>query len=302
VAPIISLDQFVETIFAEISGSEVCITVPSPAGQWPGHRYRPDEDHGPSPYVCISSVTPPANARQRRIRRRVEDCRQTPLVVLDDICTKIPADCILLEPTYKLETSAGNFQYGYKVSPPAAPAQASAAIAALCHAGLSDKGATGANRVVRLPGSINTKPGRNNWAARLTSWRPELTYKIEALSEGLGITSGMTSSRPVIKLPTAASDLMLEQLAKRGYVPVGASPNADGWWTITCPWAQEHSDGRDDAKYKPSPHGVGVFYCFHSACRDRGRLSLLQRVFVADPAFRKVIRVARYTFSRAKAG
>jgi hypothetical protein len=296
----ISLEHFVETIFAEISGSEVCIAMPSPAGSWPAHSYRQGEDNGPSPYVCISSVAQPANARQRRIRRRVEDCRQTPLVVLDDIFTKIPADRILLEPTYRMETSSGNFQYGYKLSPPAAPARASAVIAALCRAGLSDKGAIGANRLVRLPGSINNKPGRNNWPARLTSWRPELAYSIDALSEGLGITTDSTSLRPVITLPTAASDLMLDQLAKHGYVPAGAGPNADGWWTITCPWAHEHSDGRDDAKYKPSPHGVGVFYCFHAACRDRGRVSLIQRMFAANPAFRRVIQVPRCTFSRAK--
>lgn len=289
----ISVEQFVEVIFGDKSDGEVCIAVPSSSGAWPAYRYRPNEDYGCSPYVCISNVAQGANARQRR---RVEDCRQTPLIVLDDICTKIPAAHIMLEPTYKLETSFGNFQYGYKLSPPVAPERAAALIASLCKSGLSDKGATGANRVVRLPGSINTKPGRKNWAARLTSWRPELTYTIDELSEVLGTGSVVSVMKPVVRVPTAASDLMLKQLAVRGYVAAGAGPNADGWWLITCPWAHEHSDGRSDAKYKPSPHGVGVFYCFHAACRGRGRIALLQHVLAEDPTFREALAVPRYSF------
>lgn len=272
--------------------------MPSSSGAWPAYRYRPNEDYGCSPYVCISTVVQGANARQRRIRCRVEDCRQTSLIVLDDIFTKIPATRIMLEPTYKLESSSGNFQYGYKLAPPVEPERAAAVIMSLCRAGLSDKGATGANRVVRLPGSVNTKPGRNNWAARLTSWRPELTYTIDELSKGLGMGSvAPPRMKPVIMVQTATSDLMLERLAERGYVAAGASPNTDGCWLITCPWAREHSDGRSDAKYKPSPNGVGVFYCFHAACRGRGRIALLQHVLAEDPAFREALAVPQYSFS-----
>jgi hypothetical protein len=284
----------------------VCVATPYEDGRgWDQRRWQPDKRYGwRSPYVCISTVnlqmpgldvddTPETRAawNEGRLRRTITDCVCTPLVVFDDIGSKIPAERIPLEPSYRLETSRGNLQYGYRLLPHATPADAAALIDAAIKAGLSDKGAGGANRVVRVPGSINTKPGRDSWAARIVSWNPERTFTLDTLAAGLGITPVYGGS--LRALPRGAhSDLVLEELASHGMVD-STAPNADGWWHIRCIWWNEHTDGRDDAKYKPSPLGAGVFHCFHGSCRDKRRVTrdVIAHLTNLDPSFKERLRV-----------
>lgn len=81
-------------------------------------------------------------------------------LVLDDVGTKVDRDLLgNVTPTWSLETSPGNFQYGFKLSPPIHDAaQVKHLQQQLAAAGLTDPGALGMVRWVRLPQGINGKP------------------------------------------------------------------------------------------------------------------------------------------------
>ena len=79
--------------------------------------------------------------------------------MLDDICTKVDPALIKLRPTYKLETSPGNQQWGFLLTYPSDPVKAAALIEGIAAAGLTDPGAKRADRIMRVPGSVNIKHG-----------------------------------------------------------------------------------------------------------------------------------------------
>ena len=79
-------------------------------------------------------------------------------MVLDDIGTKskLPP----LEPTWIIETSPDNYQWGYTFALDDQPLKGdfSAAIKAIAEAGYTDGGAINPVRNFRIPGSVNLKP------------------------------------------------------------------------------------------------------------------------------------------------
>ena len=97
-------------------------------------------------YVNVSTVRAPRN--EEPWRRKKTDCVAAFLLVLDDIGTKVNPDDISVEPTYKLETSEGNFQWGYLLVPNEDLPRFEALVTALAKKGLTDPGAEGCNRVV----------------------------------------------------------------------------------------------------------------------------------------------------------
>ena len=100
-------------------------------------------------------------------------CDYVAFMVLDDIGTKSKTPP--LEPTWKMETSPGNYQWGYKFKLDEQPTKGefSAAIVAIAEAGYTDPGAINPVRNFRLPGSINLKDGRDNFASDLAEHTPE---------------------------------------------------------------------------------------------------------------------------------
>jgi len=132
-------------------------------------------------YYCISrcaGLTPRARLPSRK--RAVS----THVIVCDDIGTKIALEKFTklgIVPTYALETSKGNFQLGFRLKDPVSPERAATLIDALIAAGFSDKGAHSANRVVRVPGSLNMKPGKERWRARLSTWAPDNAWTFSEL-------------------------------------------------------------------------------------------------------------------------
>ena len=82
--------------------------------------------------------------------------------MLDDIGTKVPIDTLPegLEPTYIIESSAGNYQYGFVLDEPVTDLeQAEALIQLVYESGYSDAGGKMATKLVRLPGGVNGKKG-----------------------------------------------------------------------------------------------------------------------------------------------
>ena len=87
-----------------------------------------------------------------KISASAANCEYVLFMMLDDIGTKskIPP----LEPTWILETSPDNFQWGYAFSEQPNKGDFTAAVKAIAQAGYTDAGATNAVRNVRLPGSV----------------------------------------------------------------------------------------------------------------------------------------------------
>jgi hypothetical protein len=84
-----------------------------------------------------------------------------------------------LEPTWKIETSPGNFQWIYVLSEQVPLGVAGAAERAFAEAGYTDEGAITPVRNWRIPGSINLKEGRDRFAARLAEFHPERDFTVE---------------------------------------------------------------------------------------------------------------------------
>jgi hypothetical protein len=198
-----------------------------------------------------------------KISASAANCEYVLFMMLDDIGTKskIPP----LEPTWILETSPDNFQWGYAFSEQPNKGDFTAAVKAIAQAGYTDAGATNAVRNVRLPGSVNLKPGRNNFEARLVEFHPEREYTLEHICEALDVTpaEGDTATNPVIRLADTGKDAVVTWMNDNGMVL--SAPNGEGWMGVVCPNNAEHTDGNPEARYKPLDRS---FCCLHSHCVD----------------------------------
>lgn len=187
-------------------------------------------------------------------------------MVLDDIGTKsrVPT----LPPTWIMETSEGNYQWGYTFSEQPTKHEFSAAIIAIAANGYTDPGAINPVRNFRLPGSINHK---NGFESRLVEFHPEREYTLEEMCEGLEVTPGAHGNGSVQTIAVdAAPDDVIEWLSGRGEVLERG--NSSGWWGVKCPNSTEHSDGQPGARYLPASR---AFACFHGHCQDWGSEAFL---------------------------
>lgn len=198
-----------------------------------------------------------------RVSASAANCDFVLFMMLDDIGTKSKTPS--LAPTWILETSPDNFQWGYAFSEQPSKGEFTAAVKAIAQAGYTDPGACNAVRNVRLPGSVNLKPGRNNFEARLVEFHPEREYTLEDICTALEVVpdaADTVTHRP-IRLKDTGNDDVLAWLDEQGMVlrPV----NGEGWMGIVCPNQAEHTDGNPEARYKPLDRS---FCCLHSHCID----------------------------------
>lgn len=267
------LNTFMERVFGDVPDDEIIgvvqrgkdgrgwLTTPYKAGRT---KLRPDA----ASYYCISTLKrPPAG---EPLRRLMPNMARTHVIVLDDIGTKINAEKFKgkAEPHYVMETSAGNYQYALLFDGTVEEAQV--LIEALIEAGYSDPGARDVHRLVRLPGSLNYK-SNPPFVARLVAenWdQPAWTFK--ELCEEFGLTPREPTSLRATKRAwngDTGGDVILKWLTEKGMTL--SEPNSDGWMFIECPWADEHSDGRTDAKWQIGNGATGSYHCFHGGCQHR---------------------------------
>ena len=193
------------------------------------------------------------------------NCEHVLFLMLDDIGTKskIPP----LEPTWKIETSPDNQQWGYIFDFDNQPSKGefTAAITAIAAAGYTDGGATNAVRNVRVPGSINLKPGRDNFAAKLLEFHTDREFTLKQICDALGVNPAEadTASMQRIALKDDGDDDILQWISDSAMLLESA--NGLGWYGIVCPNASAHSDGNPMARYHPVNR---AFCCYHEHCRD----------------------------------
>ena len=227
-------------------------------------------------YFNVSTVKAPENGEPWRRRR--EDCMAAYVLVLDDIGTK--SNHPKIEPSYKIETSKGNFQWGYLIHPYEDLERYAAIVDGVAKQGFTDKGAGGYNRVMRIPGSRNIKPGKRNFISAVTEWKPDRIFDLEDLAadlgvdlKNLGVKKQPTASRTNGHLPDIEIlDPMEAWLRDNSHV---VDDNGGDFITIRCPWGGEHTTGQDTAGYSPLGRGDGEwverrgFKCLHEHCVDQ---------------------------------
>jgi hypothetical protein len=272
----IGLNEFMSAALGEMGHEEVpCLADARPGRDrrpiFPARRWVPDRSriHGAT-YYNISTLKQPAVGQ--KIQRTRDNCFKTHVIVLDDIGTKIDEKKLagLPAPHYILETSPGNHQWGYCLKP-SDPKRAEALIRALAEAGFTDRGATGANRLFRVPGSINYKNGMK-FAARIVEWYPsDPRWDVDELAKEFGVT--LVDPEPplpyvsvaALEAHAAANNPLFMHLTKLGLLPVDAERNTSGWYPLKCPRADEHTGGDTSGTYvRFNIDGSTAFKCFHS--------------------------------------
>jgi hypothetical protein len=289
----INLDTFIKTVFdglqpdqhvllakqTELGGS--FFHTPHPAlPRW--HRGKV------ASYFNVSTVKAPEPEPDGELywHRRKVDCVEAYVLVLDDVGTKAAIPPV--KPSYKLESSPGNFQWGYLIEPTSNLDRYSAIVEAVCELGWGDKGAGGYNRLMRVPGSVNIKPGRNGFISHITEWRPDRAWDLDELATALGVDlANLDVKRTVVKpasggavvVSGAVVDPVLTWAADQGLV---VSDNGE-WVDVICPWHESHTTGSNTAGYSPLGRGADwvdhrAFKCQHEHCRERDTAQFLRWV------------------------
>jgi hypothetical protein len=238
-------------------------------------------------YYGTSSVYDTGELRNRR-----ESFAGLHVIVLDDIGTKVatppPA---LAGPSYVLESSPGNYQWGYVLDEPVTDLRAASALVSLIYeSGVTDAGGATALKLVRLPGGVNGKVGTKQlFNVRLTEatwrhWSPQ--ELLDAVEAGVRWEDVLADARAAQRRPTARSvtpwmpveaqapngdglvDPVLEWLYAEGWV----LQESNEWITIKCPWRAQHTNGDPSAGYSPLGRGGEFasqrgFKCFHEHCQ-----------------------------------
>lgn len=250
-------------------------------------------------YFTVSAFHPDENGQYQRQKKRFAGMY---VIVLDDIGRKILADLVGLEPSWIIETSSGNYQYGYILKSPITDEKiADNLMKAVIAAGLCDPGADGpCARLARLPIGVNGKHDPS-FQCHLTSWKPDLRYDVDDLVKGLSLNleanRKKTSLAPYpeqIYTPCPPENPVLAALKSRGLYKREINT---GKHDVTCPWVDEHTDTVNDgtAYFEPSDQTpYGGFKCHHGHCKDRNIHALLEYLDIpmSFAGMKSVIRVA----------
>ncbi len=202
-------------------------------------------------------------------------CERVAFMMLDDIGTKskVPP----LAPTWIIETSEGNFQWGYVFKEFDMPLKGifTAAIKSIADAGYTDGGAINAVRNVRIPGSVNLKPGRDNFEARLIEFNAEREFTVEEICAALDVVPDdpVTSNLKMLGLFDENAEEVLSWLVAKG--DILEPRNGEGWYGVICPNHAMHSDGNLQARYNPQNRS---FSCFHEHCQHLDSRGFLEWV------------------------
>lgn len=184
--------EFLSALFDDLTPEERCwVTTfsnpPTPerstGADWAGRAQLPAEVRELSAVNGYFSVAAFLPNQDGLLRRNTNSFSRMVCVMLDDA-----ARCDLA-PTWKLETSAGKYQIGYRlVNPITDPEVAKRLAVALANQKAVDADRSGNNyvRYARLPVGSNTKTALA-FECRLVTWNPSLRVTLEELCAALGI-------------------------------------------------------------------------------------------------------------------
>ena len=224
-------------------------------------------------YYCVSTVQPRPDGA---VKRTYDDIATAWVLPLDDIGTKNTREPAV-EPSYIIETSEGNHQWGYLIDPYPVSSGVGAGyyddcLASCARAGINDPGNRTAMRMVRLPGSLH----KTGFVARVTHFNPDAVWELPELMTALGVS--VTPGRRVKGTPKPGRHAVLADVVDTNYDQLVDAERIyghnDQWVYIECPWREGHTDGAQGSSstgYSPLDYGRAgrQFHCFHGHCSDR---------------------------------
>jgi hypothetical protein len=200
-------------------------------------------------------------------------------VMVDDTGTKVATErAEILPPSYKVETSPGNFQNWLFLDQPIMDADLAAAlIKSMIRDGLAcgdDPGMAGVTRVGRPPFGHNDKKkhGPEPFRVRCVEWAPERRYTVEEIIRAYGLkleaprkrNAGSPPAPEVLSANEGLFHAVLNEFDRHGYY---LRPGSNGWHHVRCPWHHRHSTRPDEgaALAEPSEANgwLGGFSCHH---------------------------------------
>jgi hypothetical protein len=207
------------------------------AGQQTTAEHCRDYLHG-NAYFSVAALKPSGES----LKRRKINFSRLHCIVLDDA-----ADCELM-PTWRLRTSPGKVQIGFRLSTPLEDAGVAERIhKALGEGGRipADKSGNNPVRYVRLPSAINTKH-TPPFACQLELFDPSIRHDLHDLLDALGldvgyILSGQRSRSPLMPTSDGAArqtdaELVRQVMSKKSY--------HDPLLKLTARYARRGMDGR----------------------------------------------------------
>ena len=241
------------------------------------------------------------------VRNRQSLFHDLRLIVLDDIGTKIPLDSLPAAmrdtASYIIESSPGNFQYGYVFDTPVTDlAAAKVLVQSVYRSGFTDSGGGLVNKAVRLPYGVNGKAGDGqDFQVKLhrcgdSEWTPQAL--LDAIGSDLVWTAVLEdavearkASRDIVasdwspvRLTTGTGDGYVDPVLEWLSVTDRVISETDDWITIQCPWHEGHTQEGSHAGYSPIGRGDPAyadrraFHCFHDHCSDQRIAEMLDWV------------------------
>jgi hypothetical protein len=278
----VSNDEFLTAIFGDtfsVGNPLICKKPGDPdLGGWVPKKWPCDTNAPDLNWYALPSLYRPDGSG--RYRAKKELAVSVHAVMVDDVGTKVTAaqftNC---PPSWAIETSPGNCQYGYIFAEPITELEVADTLKEhLIEAGLCDSGATGGTvRWMRLPVAINGRPKYGNPSPKceLLQWRPELKYSVEDLYSAFRLhqhrvlpshnSATQALNGPIVKTHTSddAASVVVALKTKGLYKKALGLGKHD----ITCPWVNGHTDAADNgtAYFEPDPkYPNGGFKCHHS--------------------------------------
>jgi len=275
-------DQFLTAIFGDTFETVhplVCEKHGNPDGSgWPPKPWPCDTRDAKANWYCLPALYQPDESGAYRAQKKL--AVSVHAIMLDDIGTKIDQERLSgCMPSWSIETSPGNYQYGYIFEEPITDIQMTEQLKQhLINAGLCDPGANGAAaRWMRLPVAVNSKPkyGTPPPRCRLTQWNPELKFTFDELQEKLRLQIARSTAVVTPNKSAPPPPELTNQPRNDGFEVIGALKEkglykkslGPGKHDITCPWVSNHTDAIDNgtAYFEPSEqYPTGGFRCHHS--------------------------------------
>ncbi|MBA1446768.1 MAG: hypothetical protein M3H12_02405 [Chromatiales bacterium] len=229
-------------------------------------------------YFCISRFNP---VDGKAVRRKSEFLA-THCIVADDVKDKVPLAQArrLPPPSWRLETSPGNEQWGWVLAEPERDrARVDNLLDGLVARGLSpdgtDPGMRGVTRYVRLPEGWNTKAKYGApFNCQLLEWRADHKVTLAELADpfGVDLDAPRAGEGVAVDLADLADHPVLDAVVVLEHKGVGE-------YLIECPWVEDHTDGDTSGTilYIKTSGEIG-FKCHHGHCQDKTGGDLLDKL------------------------
>lgn len=277
----ISKEDFLRAVFGDIEQGEEIVYVKASETGYPSYAWRDGENKVPgrATHFCPMTMRTEGIVKGMLIERRNVHASQAYVIVADDIGTvegksKVKPAVMAkfkLKPSWTLETSPGNFQFGWILEDPIAPVDYKRILVSFQSEGATDDGTVKVTQVFRLPGSVKPE-AEKPFPARVDIWEPGRRYTLAQFEDAFGGALKEASFDPEEdrQYPALEPDILTEWIMDQEWYD--GTLEGGKFERIVCPWAHEHSDGKDWAYYV-SPHegdSTHGFDCKHGHCHGRG--------------------------------